>query len=251
MASASAGAVECAVWWASASSRPALVDLLDARERRRADGLRLDVDRDLFVSARALARLLLGARLGIPPRAISLEETCRRCGGDHGKPRLAAAHGPRPVAFNLAHAGTRSVVAVTHGADVGVDVERVRALDARTVATLSTQVLGPAERAHLAVLPGAERPAALSAWWARKEAVLKATGDGLAIPPALVGVSAPGSAPALTGWHAEPPAGTNTAPSVRLADLEAGPGYVGSVAVLTSDELRVSEHDGDALLAGA
>jgi len=238
----------CSVWWATARPRPELVALLDAAERQRAERLRRTVDRDRYVTAHALVRILLSARTGIPPQALRFETTCHRCGGGHGKPRLDSDPGDAQVAFNLAHAGNRVVVALTGGLHVGIDVDVVRNLDREDLAMLSGEILSTAERVSYAELPSCERSRALAVWWTRKEAVLKATGDGLAIPPAHISVTDPGSAPAVTAWD---PGRTWPSPMAAvtcLRDLSPGAPYVASVAVLGTDALTVTEQAGDALL---
>jgi 4'-phosphopantetheinyl transferase len=236
------------VWWATTADRPWLRPLLDEDERHRAARLRRTLDRDRYVTAHALVRILLGHRTGVPPEALRFDTTCRRCGGDHGKPRLAGAERDAGVAFNLAHAGNRVVVAVTTGADVGVDVESARDFGSQTVETLSAEILSPVERAHYAGIPSTQRARALAVWWTRKEAVLKATGDGLAVPPSLVTVTPPWAPPAVTSWDPGVGQPSGTDPVARLRDLGPGGPYVACVAVMGAGALAVTEGDADELL---
>ena len=167
------------------------------------------------------------------------------------------------VSFNLAYAGDRVVVVVANGnLDAGVDVERVRGSRAAVLGTAAAGVLTARERSELARLPSAGREHALAVWWTRKEAVLKATGDGLAVAPSTVEVTPPHEAPALTGWlaHGPPhradvvtsrsPTGGHP-PPIALHDLDAGPGYVGCVAVCRAHAVDVIERDANALLGVA
>ena len=80
----------------------------------------------------------------------------------------------------------------------------------------------------------------------RKEALLKATGDGLAVAPATITVTPPDAPPALVAWTAAPP----LASAAHLFDLDPGPGHVASLAVLGA-RLAVVERDGDGLLAAS
>jgi 4'-phosphopantetheinyl transferase len=244
----------CDVWWSVPTSDPGLLDLLDETERHRAVRLACRKDRDRYVTAHALARLLLAKRSGEAPAQLRFDRTCRRCGApDHGKPRLI---GP-VVPFSLAHAGDRVVVAVvgepTARLEVGVDVERV--VGPEVPARLSRDVLAPAELAAYDRLGEHERGHALAVWWTRKESVLKATGDGLAVPPAGVEVTPPWSPPAL----ARPvprPAGSRRGrrtqvpgpAAVALHELDAGADHVGCLAVLGVQTVRVSERDAGLLL---
>src|SRR5690606_21175696 len=103
---------------------------------------------------------------------------------------------PGPLRLSWSHSGDRVVVAVTPGTEVGVDVERI-VPHARETAE---RVLREPERAVLAALPEPRRPAGFVRYWTRKEALLKATGDGLAVPPALLHVTAPDAPPRLLSW---------------------------------------------------
>jgi 4'-phosphopantetheinyl transferase len=256
----------CTVWWATSRDDTALTGLLDDAERERSVRLVRSADRSRFVTAHALVRLLLAARTGIPPAELRFDRTCRRCGGgDHGKPRLADDLTPPsgPLPFNLTHAGARIAVAVADvtdpdsGIDVGVDVERVPAGDS-VLATAGPEILTVAELAAYRQLDKLGRGRALAVWWTRKEAVLKATGDGLAVPPSSIGVTAPNEPPDVTGWtvparESRPDTGEeDTAPGrprIVLRDLQADEGYVGCVAVVGAASLTVTEHDADPLLA--
>jgi 4'-phosphopantetheinyl transferase len=259
--------VGCSVWWATPTATPPLTGLLDTTERRRAIRLAGRGDRERYVTAHALVRLLLAARTGVPAADLRFDRTCRHCAGDHGKPRLVDAPAEAatgPVSFNLAHSGGRIVVAVVDGPDleVGVDVERIPSPDDPAVATGAAAILSPRELAAFRRLEPAQRGRALAVWWTRKEAVLKATGDGLAVPPSTVEVTPPFAPPALV--HGPPPRDdrapllgspypghTLAGPPLVLRDLEPGAGYVGCVAALGATVIEVTEHDAGPLLAAA
>lgn len=255
----------CAVWWARPTRAPPLLNLLDDTERRTAARLARPADRARYITGHALVRLLLADRTGEPATRLRFDRTCPRCDSDHGKPRLTPARRGAGVAasFNLAHAGERIVVAVTdHDLDVGVDVEHVPDSSDIALGTASTEVLTARERSALELLPAGRRGHALAVWWTRKEAVLKATGAGLVVPPATVEVTAPHLAPALIGpvvHHPQrPPGFGRSAPAVAadprataLRDLDAGPGYVGCVAVHGAHSVDVAERDAGTLLGVA
>lgn len=238
----------CAVWWATPHPPTSAWDLLSDAERRRAGRFHRREDRDRFVAGRALARVVLAARLGVPADRLRIDSTCGRCGRDHGKPRIVGA--AEPTEFSVTHAGGRVGVALTGGRAVGLDVAAVEPAADRVLEGIATVALGPEELAVYRRLGWAERPRALAVWWTRKEAVLKATGDGLAVSPARVRLSRPDEAPALVAWEAAPsgPAERDGVPEVRMRDLEPGPGYVACVAVLGLDPVTVTVQDGSALL---
>jgi 4'-phosphopantetheinyl transferase len=224
--------VACGVWWsAPVHGDGAALALLDDAERARRDALRSWHDRARFVTGRALARRALAFELGTDPAAIALVTRCPTCGGPHGKPVLAEHAG---IDFSISHAGDRVLVATCRGAAIGVDVEHIRAVE--DLDAPEAGVLGSAERAVLLELPEQQRDAAFMRYWTRKEAVLKATGDGLVLPMAALRVTAPGEPPAVTAWPEARPAR-----DVQMLDLRAGRRYRACLAVLTDLPVRVTE----------
>ncbi|MFC5951174.1 4'-phosphopantetheinyl transferase family protein [Pseudonocardia lutea] len=218
------------VWWArpvDPSSAPHLVALLDEHEHTRLAAFRRPADRARYLAAHALTRLLLGARLGADPAAITLDRTCR-CGKPHGKPRLAAGTAP---AFSLTHSGDRVGVALSDDGPVGLDVEEIR--DLSDLARLAEHALSPAERTR----PPADARAFLTVW-TRKEALLKATGEGLASPMDAITLGPTG---VVEAWTDGPGA-------AWVVDLDAGPGHPAAVAGLGAVAPQVRTHDGAALL---
>ncbi|WP_165350439.1 4'-phosphopantetheinyl transferase family protein [Xylanimonas protaetiae] len=131
-----------------------------------------------------------GVDVGEP---VALVRRCRVCGStEHGKPEVAAALAVG-VHVSLAHTRRRLVAAAARG-PVGVDVEDVAAVAAHPVADV---LLSDAERAAGHPLDAES----LTRTWVRKEALLKATGHGLHVPPSAVTLSLPGDGePRLLGW---------------------------------------------------
>lgn len=257
----------CSVWWATPTTSPALTGVLDSTERQKLARLVRVEDRARYLTAHALVRLLLADRTGTPAADLRFERTCRRCGGDHGKPQFVAADGCArsvPVGFNLAHAGDRVVVAVAddHGVEVGVDVEAIPGRDDAVLAGAGPGLLTASERAVYRGQAVDRRGYAFARWWTRKESLLKATGEGLTVPLSAVEVTAPDAPPALVRRPPPEEAG-GSAPGasdamwrlrmspVTLHDLEAGPGYVGCVSLLGASSVGVIERDADPLLGAA
>jgi 4'-phosphopantetheinyl transferase len=213
---------EVHVWWAHARPRPVeLLAFLDPIEATRLSSLPRAADRDRFASAHVLTKVALAAyeHLSYVDEVV-IRAHCRHCGSDaHGKPAL---HDTHPMfTFSYAYAGARVGVAIAR-CPVGIDV-------------LTMDV----DRPH---------PAAVT--WARKEALLKATGDGLVVPMDDLEVSAADAEPALISWPDGPKPG-----DVQLVDLSPGAGHVGAVALLPDADypgpFRISQRDGEELFAAA
>jgi 4'-phosphopantetheinyl transferase len=181
------------------------LDILDAAHRNvlsddeleRATSFRFARDRARFVAARTLLRTLLASYADCHARSI------RFAYGPFGKPTLPDF--PR-LRFNLAHSENCVVVAVTRGREVGVDVELLR--DVVDCTLVARHFFAPAEIETLTMQPAGEQPHAFLRCWTRKEAFIKARGDGLSLPLADFEVSfADDAPPALlrTRWSAEEP----------------------------------------------
>jgi 4'-phosphopantetheinyl transferase len=207
--------------------RPDDLALLDGKERARADRFLRAASRAQFVGAHAALRRRLGALLGADPRSLRFAPSpCVHCGGPHGKPVLAGNHAGE-LHFSLSHADAAVAVAAADAA-VGVDLEAVRPLAA---GDLAARFFADDERRLVA---GAADPgAAFVRLWTRKEALLKATGEGIA--------------GGLASARALPPAGADPTAPLRvvrggrewtIADVDAPPGYAAAVASVARPPTR-------------
>lgn len=168
------------LWWcelnAAADSRGADAATLSADEHARAARFGTEALRARWIAGRATLRRLLGAALAQPPRAVELRR------GHRGRPELADA-GLR-LDFNVSNTRDVALVAMARdlppGARIGVDVEHEdRAVGAQR---LAAKFLTERERAALAGLDADDHRRAFLRHWTCKEAMSKATGDGLAAP---------------------------------------------------------------------
>ncbi|MDX6741602.1 4'-phosphopantetheinyl transferase family protein [Actinocorallia sp. A-T 12471] len=213
----------CTIRWAD-PREPAHAEAvahMSAAEVERAMGYHREADRRRFVTACGLLRAAAAAELGVTPGEVVVDRTCQGCGAQHGKPRIVT-DGP-VLEVSVSHAGDRVAVALSALGPVGVDVEQI----VPGAAAMPELALTPAERTILRGVPPEGKDAAYVAMWVRKEAVLKATGHGLRIPPDQVEVTGPDAPPALLRWPLD------LAPaSVGLFPLDPGPGYAGVVAIL-------------------
>jgi 4'-phosphopantetheinyl transferase len=234
---------QCQVWWASIGSCADWhAGLLDQAERERRGQYVRAADRDRFTVGVALTRLVLAGQLGLEPAGIFLDRACARCGKPHGRPRLSM---DAPLDFSVSHSGDLIALAITRhraGADraVGVDVE---AISAPIASEIPADVLSPAELLTFSRLGGPTRVRAFFRYWVRKEAVLKATGDGLRVPMAHLTLSGPDRPPRLAEWRGRP----GFAAHVAIHDLNVRPGYASALAIVGPDA-AVTCHDSAALL---
>lgn len=225
-------AASCRIFWAAPvdpAAAPHLVRLLDVHEHERMTRFRRTVDQARYLAAHALTRLALGDALGLPADVLVFDRTCR-CGRQHGKPALLHAGAP---AFSMTHAGD-VVGVVLHGSPVGLDVEEVRPL--ADLEAMAEHACSPTE---LDAGAGTSAEAFFSVW-TRKEAVLKATGDGLSVPMSSVTLGAG----RVQGWTGD---GDPGAP-MWVHETTPGPGYLAAVAGFGDVPPPVVELDGNTLL---
>lgn len=194
-----------------------LARTLAADEMARAWRFYFPQDRARFIAARGLLRRILALYTHMPPEAL------RFTYGARGKPSLAA---PRSgFEFNLAHSRGLALYAVTRERPVGVDVESIRPeLAAERIAE---RFFSAEETAALRALPPEEQAAAFFRCWTRKEALLKAWGQGLGFGLDRFTVSCAADQAALLATPFDPA----EAARWSLYSLEPGPGYAGALAV--------------------
>ena len=147
---------------------------LSPSERARFNGYTNAVVARRFAVGRATLREILGGALGIAPERVPLRE------GLHGKPALGREHSGRPIWFSLAHCEDVVLVALSRTSEVGIDVERSRAIEQWE--RVADRVLSSTERRRLqqAVEGGEDAGTAFLRHWCRVEAELKAIGCGIA-----------------------------------------------------------------------
>jgi 4'-phosphopantetheinyl transferase len=202
---------------AGAASQQAL---LTSDERAAAERFRLDSAKDAFVASRAAQRQVVGWYLGCAPESVTIARDCRHCRKDHGRPYVPGA----PLDFSVSHSAGWLLVAVVADGLIGVDLERVS--DARSAEELGRRVLGPAEQEQFLMVPRDERPGWFIWAWARKEAVLKLTGHGIAGPLSALNITGTTAyvSPQPSGWPAEP---------IHLRDVPATPDLRAALATTT------------------
>ena len=196
--------------------------LLSDDERRRAERFVFDRDRFRFILGRTRLRQLLGARLDVAPSSIEFTY------GTRGKPSLSSVFAGSGLRFNVSHCGNLAVYAFAWHREIGVDVEAVAPIpDADAIAA---RFFSRRENATYSSLRPSERPLGFFNCWTRKEAFIKALGDGLSYSLDRFDVSLAPDEPAQL-LHVE----SALAPEDRWSmwSFSAAPGYVAAVVIDT------------------
>jgi 4'-phosphopantetheinyl transferase len=211
------------VWRASLDVDPSrasgLLATLSPGEKDRARRFHFLEDQSRCVAARAILRHLLGLYLDLRPTDLRLSR------GAFGKPSLADAGAGDGIRFNLSHSGGLALYAFVLGREVGIDVELTTCVHVDELA--SAGFLSEGEERQLRALQGPPRQEALLRCWTRKEAYLKAIGEGMGAPLMEVEVSLLPESPALL----RAPGGEKEIRRWSLLDLVPAPGYAACLAV--------------------
>jgi 4'-phosphopantetheinyl transferase len=208
-----------------------LLEWLSADERARAERFRFEPHRDHFVAGRGVLRAVMGHYLGLRPDRVAFDY------GPQGKPSLANGCSTVPLEFNLTHSHGLALLAVALGRRVGIDVEQVRPMD--DAERIAERFFSPAERTALRAVPPGDKIEAFFRCWTRKEAFIKAIGEGFSMPLDCFDVSLePGLGARLLAVADRP----GEAARWSLTELEPAPGFLAAVAMEGAcEELRLYE----------
>jgi 4'-phosphopantetheinyl transferase len=169
---------EIHVWRVSLDMSPGTIErlshLLAPDERAKAERYRFARDRNRFIIGRGTLRILLGHYLTCEPQQVSFRYS------SYGKPSLDAALAASGLQFNLSHSHQLALMAFTYARNIGIDIEYMRSNV--EFEQLAEHFFAPDECAVLLALPLALRQQAFYNCWTRKEAYIKARGEGLSIP---------------------------------------------------------------------
>lgn len=138
----------------------------------RAEHFKFPIHRDRFTAAHGWLRDTLSLYLNIAPAAISFLYS------EHKKPFLPPSNSPA-LQFNLSHSADMAVCAITLNQSVGIDIEL---METESKLDLAERFFSTEEYNTLIQSPESKRTSIFYTIWARKEAILKATGKGLSIP---------------------------------------------------------------------
>jgi 4'-phosphopantetheinyl transferase len=197
-----------------------LNEILSPDERHRAARFHFAKDRNQFIEARAALRLLLSRYLELSPRELTFSF------GSHGKPALAQELSNNGLRFNLSRRHGLALIAFTCDREIGVDVELIRAdLSLFEVAEVS---FSENELATWRTLPTSLQVQGFYNCWTRKEAYIKARGEGLSFPLKQFDVSlAPGEPARLIEVRGD----ASEAARWALHELPVSDEYVAALAV--------------------
>jgi 4'-phosphopantetheinyl transferase len=192
---------------------------LSQDERERAQRFRFDNHREQFIAAHGCLRDILGRYLSITPEALCFEISA------YGKPSLIHENSGDQLTFNLSHSHELGLVAVSSRRAIGVDIEFIRAELADE--QVARRFFSPGEVETLMSLPKEMRKEAFFTCWTRKEAFIKALGEGLSAPLDQFDVSfLPGKPAVLLETRPDPA----RALQWKLYGLQPGSGYAAALA---------------------
>jgi len=200
--------------------KESLLGMLTADEVERVGRFRFERDQKQFIAARGMLRQLLGRYLGKPPHELRFEYEA------NGKPVLVTNAGYQTFRFNLSHSDTFALYAVSRDRNIGIDIERVR--KDMDIEQIAQRFFTEYEIRSLERVPEKNRPGVFFQYWTRKEAFLKATGEGISFPMeefdvsllsrrVLSPITLVGDKRESSRWHVQ--------------DLFPGDGYVAAIAV--------------------
>jgi 4'-phosphopantetheinyl transferase len=219
---------EVHVWLLALDQSPShvrsLLPILSEDELNRANRFHFQKDHDHYVVGRGTLRMILGRYLGTEPDRLRFSYTY------YGKPALEKEFEGESLRFNLSHSHGLALLAVTRDRELGVDIEWIRAgiVDEQ----IAERFFSEKEVGVLRGLPRDLQDQAFFNCWTRKEAYIKAKGEGLSMPLAIFDVTlVPGEPAALLETRGDPP----EAARWSLRELITAPGFAAAIAVEGDD----------------
>lgn len=158
-----------------------LRNILSLDECSKADRFYFERDRNHFIVARAMLRKILARYLDVSPSEIIFNYQ------KYGKPELnesllnlnpSKLHNLR---FNLSHSGELAICGITLEREIGVDIEHLARI-VKDFEQIAERFFSPREAAEFRLLPQVDKSLAFFRCWTRKEAYIKAIGQGLSFP---------------------------------------------------------------------
>ena len=145
--------------------------ILSEDERERTDKLKVEDKKQQYIITRGALRQRLGLLTKIDPQDFIFDYL------EHGKPVLANNPQFADMTFNVSHSHDLALIAITQEQNIGIDIEKInRELKHDE---LVSRFFSKVEQTEFQTIPEANRAKAFCACWSRKEAFIKAIGDGV------------------------------------------------------------------------
>lgn len=218
------------VWFASLEQPAAVVTelevLLTDDEKNRAGRFYFEQHRRFYVAGRGILRVLLSHYTGIEPGEIQFEYT------KYGKPFLASRDGFSNICFNLSHSYRYVMYAFTRSHLVGIDIEYIRPIE--DMDQIALRNFSADEYQKFRSIDEVDKVQAFFNCWTRKEAFIKAIGEGVSFPLQKFDVSLePGYPAQLISLFGSP----QNAKHWSMHDLRAPDGYAAALVVQGKEHL--------------
>ena len=169
---------EAHIWIASLTQSKLKIDefsrVLSNDERSRSKRFYFDFDRERYIIAHGILRVILGRYLDLEPGQLQF------CYGKNRKPAISKNYCNEDIRFNISYSEDIALYAFTLYHEIGVDVEVVHDIPEKD--QIAERFFSPQEHNIYRSLPEGKKEDVFFKYWTRKEAFSKTTGDGLLIP---------------------------------------------------------------------
>ena len=145
--------------------------ILPVDEVTRAEKFLFLKDQQRFIICHGILRQILSRYIRVQPYHILFDYN------QNGKPSVIPKQNPENYRFNLSHSGDMVLVGITQGAEIGVDIEEMKPIDIMDDILLKNGTNGEVKKYH--AIPKMKKKEYFYKWFTRKEAYVKATGEGL------------------------------------------------------------------------
>jgi len=201
--------------------------LLSASEVARSNRFHFARDRNRYVTRHGILRILLADYMLCRPQDIEFYSDSK------GKPHVVKQAPESDLQFSMSHSAGLAVFAFGQSISIGVDIEKI--LDFPELSGVVSHNFAPAEIKEIDKYPESARLEVFFQIWARKEAVLKASGDGLSLDLRCVDVSA--AEAGVGAWSNRKMEGNGLNCEFQLMDLMIAPGFAAAIATAGNDEM--------------